>query len=104
MGLGNDDLPYGMINGQHDSPLASIFRNNGYKITTGTRQGYEIDQSYKSPKLQGSKSYIDEYHYDKQELFKASPMCINIPKSGVFSNFERFYYFCSIFSWLFFFR
>ncbi len=101
MGLGNDELPYGMINGQKDSPLASIFRNNGYKIIIGTRQGYEINTSYKSAQLQNEKNFIDEYYYDKQEMYKASPICINIPKSGFFLKFERFYYFCSLFSWIF---
>jgi hypothetical protein len=97
MGLGSDDYDYGMITGLYDSPISTLFRNNDYSIITGTRQGYGI--AAKNGAAGGD--YVDKYFYDNQERFSVSPICLNLPRNGIFSYVERFYFFCSTFKKVF---
>lgn len=93
MSLGDSNYKQGMITGKYDSPLAALFRNNGYSVITGTRQGYAMTR--RGDAMVEQANYVDAYHYDKQERFSVSPFCLNLPKKGIFAYIERFYYFCS---------
>jgi hypothetical protein len=96
MGLGDDSLPYGMITGLYDSPLARIFRQNGYFVQIGTRQGYALSDKLLTERGPSKNKYIDRYFYDSDEMFSASPVCISSPSTGVFNAISRYYWFCQL--------
>ena len=95
--LGDGSYPYGIIIGQFDSPLAKIFRQNGYYILVGTRQGYGLSsKSLKKSYGKIKKNFFNEYYYENLQIFSSSPFCIGQVSSGVFKYIRQYYSFCDL--------
>ena len=98
LALGDGNYPYEIIVGQSDSPLARIFRQNGYDIRVGTRQGYSLARTAMRANKGATKSnsYFQEYYYDDSAIFSSSPVCVSEIASGVFRYLKQHFWFCDL--------
>ena len=98
LALGDGNYPYEIIVGQSDSPLAKIFRQNGYDIRVGTRQGYSLARTAMRANKGATKSdsFFQEYYYDDTAIFSSSPVCVSEIASGVFGYLKQHFWFCDL--------